>query len=62
MTPEVRESIGYMCKNLIDHGRVQYLQNHGYDTHVVAYTSLELSRENKAIIALKNHSNAGHSR
>jgi len=62
LTPEVRESIGYMCKNLIDHGRVQYLQNHGYDTHVVAYTSLELSRENKAIIALKNHSNAGHSR
>lgn len=53
MTPEEREIIGYMCKKIIDMGRIHYLRDKGYDTRLACYTEKEFSLENVVLLATK---------
>ncbi len=39
MSVEDREQIGRLCKHLIDHGRLYYLQQKGFETSLKYYTS-----------------------
>jgi hypothetical protein len=43
--------VRYVCKRLIDLGRVLYLRERGYDARLVRYTSHHVSPENVALIA-----------
>jgi hypothetical protein len=43
--------VRYVCKRLIDLGRVLYLRERGYDARLVRYTSHTVSPENVALIA-----------
>ena len=55
LTAEAREEVGYMCKRLLDCGRVHYLQTHGFNTQLVRYTTSEISLENVALLATAKH-------
>ncbi|XP_066548369.1 tRNA:m(4)X modification enzyme TRM13 homolog [Amia ocellicauda] len=48
---EDREHIGRLCKLLIDHGRVYYLQQKGYTAMLQYYTSPDVSLENVLLTA-----------
>ena len=51
LTPDEREDIGYMCKRLIDYGRVKYLMDNDYAAKIVLYIDKKYSLEDCAIIA-----------
>lgn len=52
MSVEDREQIGRLCKHLIDHGRVYYLQQKGFETSLRYYTSRDVSLENVLLTAI----------
>ncbi|XP_006643152.2 tRNA:m(4)X modification enzyme TRM13 homolog [Lepisosteus oculatus] len=49
---EDRESIGRLCKLLIDEGRVDYLRRKGYAAELQYYTSPDISLENVLLTAV----------
>ncbi|XP_029473295.1 tRNA:m(4)X modification enzyme TRM13 homolog isoform X2 [Rhinatrema bivittatum] len=49
---EERETIGRLCKLLIDHGRLWYLRQKGYDAALQYYTSALVSLENILLTAV----------
>ena len=51
LTPEDREEIGVMCKRLIDEGRLRYLRDQGFNSHLVIYIDKAQSLENVALLA-----------
>ena len=46
-----QEHVGYLCKRLIDMGRVHYLTSMGYDARFIRYVDPSVSLENVALIA-----------
>ncbi|KAM8930632.1 tRNA:m(4)X modification enzyme TRM13 homolog [Pelodytes ibericus] len=52
LTVEERENLGRLCKLLIDHGRLNYLQGMGYRPTLQYYTEPEVSLENVLLTAL----------
>ncbi|XP_027014686.2 tRNA:m(4)X modification enzyme TRM13 homolog [Tachysurus fulvidraco] len=52
ISAEERERIGRLCKMLIDHGRLHYLQQRGFKPSLRFYTSLDVSLENVLLTAL----------
>uniref|UniRef100_A0A9J8BVU5 tRNA:m(4)X modification enzyme TRM13 n=1 Tax=Cyprinus carpio carpio TaxID=630221 RepID=A0A9J8BVU5_CYPCA len=52
MSVEDREQIGRLCKRLIDHGRLYYLQQKGFKTSLKYYTSRDVSLENVLLTAV----------
>nr|XP_016848601.1 PREDICTED: tRNA:m(4)X modification enzyme TRM13 homolog isoform X3 [Anolis carolinensis] len=51
-TAEERKQIGRRCKLLIDHGRIEYLQQRGYEAVLQRYTDLSVSLENVLLTAV----------
>ncbi|ORZ18833.1 methyltransferase TRM13-domain-containing protein [Absidia repens] len=49
---EDREKIGYQCKRVLDAGRLDYLEQHGFKVHLVYYVDPTSTLENCALIAL----------
>ncbi|XP_072500215.1 tRNA:m(4)X modification enzyme TRM13 homolog isoform X2 [Notamacropus eugenii] len=56
LTVEERKNIGRLCKLLIDQGRVQYLQQKGYNASLQYYTDSLVSLENVLLTALPKQS------
>ncbi|NXG52506.1 TRM13 enzyme, partial [Psilopogon haemacephalus] len=56
LTVEERKQIGYLCKLLIDHGRVEYLQQRGYKALLQYYTEAAVSLENVLLTAVPSPS------
>ncbi|XP_068096087.1 tRNA:m(4)X modification enzyme TRM13 homolog isoform X2 [Hyperolius riggenbachi] len=52
MSVEERENLGHLCKLLIDHGRLDYLNSLGYRASLEYYTEPEVSLENVLLIAV----------
>ncbi|XP_053104855.1 tRNA:m(4)X modification enzyme TRM13 homolog [Hemicordylus capensis] len=52
LTSEERKQIGRLCKLLIDHGRIEYLQQRGYKAVLQHYTDLNVSLENVLLTAV----------
>lgn len=52
LTTEERKQIGRLCKLLIDHGRIEYLQQRGYEALLQRYTDLSISLENVLLTAV----------
>lgn len=52
LNAEDREHIGRLCKMLIDQGRVHFLQQKGFDSRLLYYTSSDVSLENVLLTAL----------
>ncbi|CDQ69641.1 unnamed protein product [Oncorhynchus mykiss] len=52
LNAEDREHIGRLCKLLIDQGRVHFLQQKGFDSRLLYYTSSDVSLENVLLTAL----------
>ncbi|GIY86368.1 tRNA:m(4)X modification enzyme TRM13 homolog, partial [Caerostris extrusa] len=48
---EEREFIGIQCKRLIDMGRINFLENEGYDAQLITYIDKSVSLENVALLA-----------
>ncbi|KAF9976872.1 tRNA:m(4)X modification enzyme TRM13 [Actinomortierella ambigua] len=57
LTYQKRVELGLRCKRLLDVGRVQYLEQHGFDAEVVYYTDPDTSLENLALMAVPKPSN-----
>eukprot|EP00049_Salpingoeca_infusionum_P023232 m.11033 g.11033 ORF g.11033 m.11033 type:complete len:489 (+) comp5659_c0_seq2:302-1768(+) len=56
--------LGQMAKRLIDQGRVLYLQQHGWNTHLIRYVERDVTPENLLLIATpptqdKRHATSG---
>lgn len=45
-----REEIGWKCKRLLDHARLQYMIDNGYDTKMSFYAEKSITLENVCII------------
>ncbi|NXN99908.1 TRM13 enzyme, partial [Rhinopomastus cyanomelas] len=56
LTVEERKEIGGLCKQLIDHGRVEYLQQRGYRATLQYYTEPAVSLENVLLTAVPSPS------
>ncbi|MCJ8737605.1 hypothetical protein PDJAM_G00026130 [Pangasius djambal] len=52
VSAEEREHIGRLCKTLINHGRLHYLQQRGFKSSLRYYTSRDVSLENVLLTAL----------
>ncbi|NWX43559.1 TRM13 enzyme, partial [Steatornis caripensis] len=52
LTVEERREIGCLCKLLIDHGRIEYLQQRGYKAALQYYTESAVSLENVLLTAV----------
>uniref|UniRef100_A0A4W4G793 tRNA:m(4)X modification enzyme TRM13 n=1 Tax=Electrophorus electricus TaxID=8005 RepID=A0A4W4G793_ELEEL len=52
VSAEEREHIGRLCKTLIDHGRLHYLQQKGFKPSLRYYTSRDVSLENVLLTAV----------
>ncbi|XP_036377107.1 tRNA:m(4)X modification enzyme TRM13 homolog isoform X1 [Megalops cyprinoides] len=52
VSAEDREHVGRLCKLLIDHGRVDYLQRKGFTSSLQYYTSPDISLENVLLTAV----------
>ncbi|XP_010192581.1 PREDICTED: tRNA:m(4)X modification enzyme TRM13 homolog [Mesitornis unicolor] len=52
LTVEERKEIGCLCKLLIDHGRLEYLQQRGYKAALQYYTESAVSLENVLLTAV----------
>ncbi len=51
MTGRERAVVGMHCKRLIDLGRVEYLNNNGYNAKLVYYCDAKVTPENVMLIA-----------
>ncbi|NXI37560.1 TRM13 enzyme, partial [Galbula dea] len=56
LTVEERKEIGSLCKLLIDHGRIEYLQQRGYKAALQYYTESAVSLENVLLTAVPSPS------
>ncbi|MBZ3887082.1 tRNA:m(4)X modification enzyme TRM13-like protein [Sciurus carolinensis] len=56
LTVEEKKKIGHLCKLLIDQGRIQYLQQKGFNPTLQYYTDPLVSLENVLLTALPIHS------
>ncbi|KAM6079764.1 tRNA:m(4)X modification enzyme TRM13 homolog isoform 1-T2 [Theristicus caerulescens] len=56
LTVEERKDIGCLCKLLIDHGRIEYLQQRGYKAALQYYTESAVSLENVLLTAVPSPS------
>ncbi|XP_071421845.1 tRNA:m(4)X modification enzyme TRM13 homolog [Pithys albifrons albifrons] len=56
LTAEERKEIGGLCKRLIDHGRIEYLQQQGYKAALQYYTESAVSLENVLLTAVPSPS------
>ncbi|NXJ91764.1 TRM13 enzyme, partial [Corythaixoides concolor] len=56
LTVEERKEIGCLCKLLIDHGRIEYLQQRGYKATLQYYTESAVSLENVLLTAVPSPS------
>ncbi|XP_014794552.1 PREDICTED: tRNA:m(4)X modification enzyme TRM13 homolog [Calidris pugnax] len=56
LTVEERKEIGCLCKLLIDHGRIEYLQQCGYKAGLHYYTESAVSLENVLLTAVPSPS------
>ncbi|NXD78092.1 TRM13 enzyme, partial [Halcyon senegalensis] len=56
LTVEERKEIGSLCKLVIDHGRIQYLQQRGYKAALQYYTESAVSLENVLLTAIPSPS------
>lgn len=54
LSVEERKELGCLCKRLIDHGRVEYLQQQGYRAALQYYTEPAVSLENVLLTAVPN--------
>ncbi|XP_077188997.1 tRNA:m(4)X modification enzyme TRM13 homolog isoform X1 [Paroedura picta] len=61
LSTEERKQIGLLCKLLIDHGRIEYLQQRGYDAVLQYYTDPSVSLENVLLTATPRQSSLPHS-
>ncbi|KAI4872937.1 hypothetical protein NFI96_023624, partial [Prochilodus magdalenae] len=52
VSAEEREHIGRLCKMLIDHGRLRYIQQRGFKSCLRHYTSKDVSLENVLLTAV----------
>ncbi|XP_066503857.1 tRNA:m(4)X modification enzyme TRM13 homolog [Hoplias malabaricus] len=52
VSAEEREHMGRLCKMLIDHGRLHYLQQRGFKPNLSYYTSRDVSLENVLLTAV----------
>ncbi|NXU49192.1 TRM13 enzyme, partial [Turnix velox] len=52
LTVGERKEIGCLCKLLIDHGRIEYLQQRGYEAALQYYTESAVSLENVLLTAV----------
>uniref|UniRef100_A0A8C9F766 tRNA:m(4)X modification enzyme TRM13 n=1 Tax=Pavo cristatus TaxID=9049 RepID=A0A8C9F766_PAVCR len=52
LTVEERKQIGSLCKLVIDHGRIRYLQHRGYKAALQYYTDSSVSLENVLLTAV----------
>ncbi|NWQ73069.1 TRM13 enzyme, partial [Columbina picui] len=52
LTVEERKEIGCLCKRLIDHGRIEYLEQRGYKAALQYYTESAVSLENVLLTAV----------
>ncbi|XP_024607052.1 tRNA:m(4)X modification enzyme TRM13 homolog isoform X1 [Neophocaena asiaeorientalis asiaeorientalis] len=55
---EEKKKIGHLCKLLIDQGRINYLQQKGFNPALQYYTDPLVSLENVLLTALPNHSSS----
>lgn len=46
-----RARLGFMCKEIIDTGRLFWLREHGMEAQLVKYVPLRISPENHLLIA-----------
>lgn len=51
-----RGILGRKCKDLLDHGRLLWLDQHGLDVKIVMYISSTVTPENKLLLARKCYS------
>ncbi|XP_030371497.1 tRNA:m(4)X modification enzyme TRM13 homolog [Scaptodrosophila lebanonensis] len=51
LSREQREEIGYKCKRVLDHGRLKYLQQHGYNAALKFYVPRDVTLENVVLLA-----------
>ncbi|NXL42670.1 TRM13 enzyme, partial [Podilymbus podiceps] len=56
LTVEERKEVGCLCKLLIDHGRLEYLQQRGYKAALQYYTESAVSLENVLLTAVPSPS------
>lgn len=50
---EKRKSIGFMCKDLLNQARAQYLREHGYEVELKQYVPGDVTMENIVLVARK---------
>ena len=53
-----RIELGRMCKQLLDTGRLRYLEAHGYATHLQMYVPPDVSPENVLLVAQRKGTHA----
>ncbi|KAM3839506.1 tRNA:m(4)X modification enzyme TRM13 homolog isoform 2-T2 [Vipera latastei] len=56
LTADERKQIGHLCKLLIDHGRIEYLEQRGYEAVLQHYTDSSVSLENVLLTAVPTQS------
>ncbi|NXA07811.1 TRM13 enzyme, partial [Sapayoa aenigma] len=56
LTVEERKEVGCLCKRLIDHGRIEYLQQQGYKAALQYYIEAAVSLENVLLTAVPSPS------
>ena len=50
-----RMRVGQMCKRLIDRGRLEFLQEQGFQSDIVLYVPSSVSGENRLLLAVPKH-------
>ncbi|XP_068082314.1 tRNA:m(4)X modification enzyme TRM13 homolog isoform X2 [Anabrus simplex] len=53
LRPEEKEDIGRKCKQILDYGRLKYLEALGFRSKLVYYISEQISPENLCMVAVK---------
>ena len=51
MKPVERAALGFMCKQIIDMGRLMWMKEHGLEAQFVKYVPSTVSPENHLLIA-----------
>ncbi|XP_073155445.1 uncharacterized protein [Henckelia pumila] len=51
MQPTDRAALGFMCKDIIDFGRLKWLESQGLKSHLVKYVPFSISPENNLLVA-----------
>ena len=56
LLPQQRELVGNMCKQLIDYGRAQYLEQHGFRCQLNEFIDKYYTLENCCLLAKRQSS------